>query len=352
MIETFVMTTSSSAIRTIKQLMMAEVPRLDFSRFSQGTKQEKEEFGEALTKALIEHGFVKLVNHGIADEAVVNLLEQSRKFFNLPTPALQRIACVPGPNPQRGWCGQGTELVSKTRKENYAGHDDVTKLMDAREHFDAGPLDDAQFPNLWPDENDLPGFRETIANHYQICKKVANQLMAAVEIGMGLSAGVLVDRCRQEASEISLNRYPQIASETLAEGHTKRIWPNTDYGVITLLFQDGVGGLELEDRTRPGEFLPVTPTAPGGRAEMVVNASDTFERWTNGVVRAGLHRVTLPCDEKRAVVPERYSCAFFQKASRETSAGPLPQFVTEDNPARYDEITALQFQQRRNRLHY
>lgn len=56
--------------------MMAEVPRLDFSRFSQGTKQEKEEFGEALTKALIEHGFVKLVNHGIADEAVVNLLEQ------------------------------------------------------------------------------------------------------------------------------------------------------------------------------------------------------------------------------------------------------------------------------------
>ncbi|QBZ53675.1 hypothetical protein PoMZ_09363, partial [Pyricularia oryzae] len=279
-IETFVMTASSSAIRTIKQLMMAEVPKLDFSRFSQGTKQEKEEFGEALTKALIEHGFVKL------------------------------------------------------------------------EHFDAGPLDDAQFPNLWPDENDLPGFRETIANHYQICKKVAHQLMAAVEIGMGLSAGVLVDRCRQEASEISLNRYPQIATETLAEGHTKRIWPHTDYGVITLLFQDGVGGLELEDRTRPGEFLPVTPTAPGGRAEMVVNASDTFERWTNGVVRAGLHRVTLPCDEKRAVVPERYSCAFFQKASRETSAGPLPHFVTEDNPARYDEITALQFQQRRNRLHY
>lgn len=56
--------------------MMAEVPKLDFSRFSQGTKKEKEEFGEALTKALIEHGFVKLVNHGIADEAVVNLLEQ------------------------------------------------------------------------------------------------------------------------------------------------------------------------------------------------------------------------------------------------------------------------------------
>ncbi|TLS25368.1 hypothetical protein PpBr36_06901, partial [Pyricularia pennisetigena] len=342
----------SSAAWSMKPVTMANVSRLDFAQFSLGTKQEKEEFGRTLTKALIECGFVKLINHGIADEAVAHLLDQSRRLFYLPTPVLQKIACVPGPNPQRGWCGQGTELVSKTRKENYAGHDDVSKLMDAREHFDAGPLDDSQFPNLWPDEDDVPGFQETIAKHYRACQKVARQLMAALEIGMGLSPGVLVDRCRQEASEISLNRYPQIATETLAEGRTKRIWPHTDYGVITLLFQGGVGGLELEDRTRPGEFLPVAPTPPGQKAEMVVNASDTFERWTNGVVRAGLHRVALPYDERRAVVPERYSCAFFQKASRETSAGPLPQFVTEENPARYDEITALQFQQRRNRLHY
>lgn len=198
----------------------------------------------------------------------------------------------------------------------------------------------------------MPGFREKVVAHYETCREVAFQLMTALELGLDLSPGLLVDRCRKDGSEICLNRYRAIESKTLAEGFTKRIWPHTDYGIITLLFQDGVGGLELEDRRKPGTFLPVPPTPPGEPIEMVVNASDTFERWTNGVIKAGLHRVTMPFDEMTAMVPERYSCAFFAKASRETSAGPLPQFVTEDRPAMYDEITALEFQQRRNQLLY
>lgn len=59
---------------------MAEVPRLDFAKFSQGTKQDKEQFGQALTNAFIEYGFAKLINHGIADKAVAHLLEQVKNM--------------------------------------------------------------------------------------------------------------------------------------------------------------------------------------------------------------------------------------------------------------------------------
>jgi isopenicillin N synthase-like dioxygenase len=177
--------------------------------------------------------------------------------------------------------------------------------------------------------------------------------MAAVEVGLGLAPGVLVDRCRRDASEIRLNRYPSIPREHLADGNVKRTWPHTDFGIITLLFQDGIGGLELEDRARPGKFTAITPVQPGQPSEMIVNVSDTFERWTNGVIKPGLHQVSPPPgSENEPVLPERYSCVFFAKASRDTSAGPLPHFITEDNPAHYDEITALEFQQRRTELLY
>lgn len=283
-----------------------------------------------------------------------DFLTQSKKFFALPAEIKNEIVCARGPHPQRGWSCVGSEQTSKLRKENIEGRDDVDKLTDEREHFDAGPLDDSLYSNLWPDSKALPGFRESITSHYQSCQKTSLQIIAAIEVGLDLPEGSLVDRCRQDASEIRLNHYPPVSLDRLADGRVKRTWPHTDFGIITLLFQDDVGGLELEDRSHPGTFVPVLPTLPGAKSEMVVNISDTFQRWTNGVIKAGIHQVSPPPAYKlksdttngNGILPERHSCVFFAKASRDTSAGPLSQFVSEDYPAQYDEITALEFQQR------
>lgn len=224
-------------------------------------------------------------------------------------------------------------------------------LQRSQEHFDAGPLDDAQYPNLWPREDALPGFRSFMESTYEELQGISLLIVAAIEAGLSLEPGALVGRCCPAASEIRINRYPPVSMERLADGRVKRTWPHTDFGIITLLFQDYVGGLELEDRAQPGTFVPVAPVkvGPGQKSEMVVNISDTFQRWSNGVIKAGLHQVSAPPAYKAAadgILPERHSCVFFFKASRNTSAGPLPEFVTADNPAQYDEITALEYQQR------
>ena len=47
---------------------------------------------------------------------------------------------------------------------------------------------------------------------------------------------------------------------------------------------------------------------------MIVNASDTLQLWTDNLLRAGVHQVTVPRDVKHrddAMVPERFSMAFF-----------------------------------------
>lgn len=224
-----------------------------------------------------------------------------------------------------------------------------------QEHFDCGPPNDKEYPNLWPPEDALPGFRHFIETTYDQLQDHSLKIISAMEVGLDLEAGTLVDRCRPAHSELRLNHYPPTPLARLAGGCVKRTWPHTDFGIITLLFQDHCGGLELEDRTQPGTFVPVLPTGPGQQSEMVVNISDTMQRWTNSVMPAGVHQVAPPPAWKASeegILPERHSCVFFFKASRNTSAGPLPQFIDEKHPAQYDEITALQYQQRKTQELY
>ena len=167
--------------------------------------------------------------------------------------------------------------------------------------------------------------------------------MRACEVGFGMPEGSLVERCQPPASELRLLYYPQVSIDRLKIGTIKRAWPHTDFGIITLLFQDSLGGLECENRCNPFTFAPVVPADDN---EMIVNTSDTFTRWTNASVTAGVHQVNVPqsmVSVTEGCIPERYSSVFFFKAHRETSVGPIDHFVTEKRPAVYPDITALQF---------
>lgn len=182
-------------------------------------------------------------------------------------------------------------------------------------------------------------------------------------MGLELPPGVFANRCKPDASEIRILHYPPVSLKTLNEGNIRRAWPHTDFGIITLLFQDSVGGLELQDRRDPSSFVPVLPAPPGGPSEMVVNISDMLQRWTNNAIKAGVHQVSVPRSFKsrgadgvngltEEVIPVRHSAIFFFKPHRKTSAGPLSEFVREDMPAAYDEITALEYQKRMTQVLY
>ena len=189
-------------------------------------------------------------------------------------------------------------------------------------------------------------------DYYVRMQTTSLQVIRALELGLGLSGGALEQRCEAGASELRLNYYPAISFQRLQQGDTARIWPHTDFGIITLLFQNGTGGLEIEDRTRSDAWMPVMTSST---SELVVNISDTLERWTNGVLKAGLHRVSTPPgpkEDEEGFLKERWSVAYFLKARREVSVGPLPQFVEAGRPAAYRDITALQYQKQRTSLVY
>jgi isopenicillin N synthase-like dioxygenase len=185
---------------------------------------------------------------------------------------------------------------------------------------------------------------------YKQCDEVCLTLVKALEIGFDLESGSLVERCIPSATDLRLTHYPPLPIEKIKSGHTNRIAPHSDYGIVTLLFQDSTGGLEIEDKSNPGAFLAVPPT---DKTEMIVNVGDTLQRWTNGKLFGCVHRVTIPesmKNDESGVLPERFSMAYLFKAQRDVSVGPLSKFVTSDNPAKYPDINALQYQSLRNNI--
>lgn len=202
---------------------------------------------------------------------------------------------------------------------------------------------DKEYSNRWPQEEQLPGFRSFMEKHYDSCNYISVALLEAIELSLGLEIGSLSTKCSGGASEMRLNHYPPIKVGQMKQGKISRIWPHTDLGVLTLLFQDTVGGLEIEDRKDKGNFAPV----PRERwNEMLVNVSETLERWTNGVLPAGVHQVTVPPklkDDNEAVIPARYSNAFFVKADREADVGALSHFVAAGQEPKYKSMTALDY---------
>lgn len=182
-------------------------------------------------------------------------------------------------------------------------------------------------------------------------ENVAAQILEALETALSVPPRTFNRLITHEAnaSELRLNHYPAIDVAELKKGDVSRIWPHFDLGVITLLFQDRTSGLEFEDRKHrgAGRFVRVESDDP---RELIVNVSETLQRWTNGRLPAGLHRVGLPPEldgGEKEVLAERFSVPYFCKADRAATVGCLEPFVEPGAKAAYEDMTAIEYHQQR-----
>jgi isopenicillin N synthase-like dioxygenase len=144
--------------------------------------------------------------------------------------------------------------------------------------------------------------------------------------------------------QLRLLHYPPVPASVLTSGRATRIAAHSDFGTLTLLFQDAVGGLQVEDPQNPGSFAYVA-SVPG---TVIVNVGDLMERWSNGRWRSTVHRVVAPPgDGAEGECPARYSVPFFATADPETVVEALPGCWGERNPKRFEAITAWGYLQMR-----
>ncbi|CAG8980141.1 hypothetical protein HYALB_00011674 [Hymenoscyphus albidus] len=330
--------------------MAVQLELLDMSVFKTGSEDERRSFGDKFLKSLKDHGFAKIVNHPISKDKIGNIFQQARSFFSLPLEIKGGVADDPNTAFQRGWSHVGAEKTWGLHGERLGFGDQNSS--DSKENFDHGAPDDTQFPNKWPSDKILPGYRQKLEEFYNDSALASKTLLEVLATALNMPSSSFTSRVAlNQSSTMRFNHFPEVPLKHFEQGEICRIWPHFDFGTLTLVFRESLGGLEIEDRKNPGSFVPVPCESSD---EMLVTVGETLERWTNKELPAGLHRVTKPhLDEEivNGLVPERYSIAFFCKADRNVSVGPFDEFLV-GRERKFEDITAIQYQETRNRATY
>lgn len=206
----------------------------------------------------------------------------------------------------------GREKVSQGTTKEEVARDREGGGEDLKESFEIGREGEEGHENRWPDRLDKEGaeFRLTMAGFFEQCKEVYALLMRGIAIGMGLHGGFFDEYVRTGDNTLRLLHYPAVSPGGFEGGKRVRAGAHTDYGSVTLLFQDDRGGLQVERPGKEGGWLDVEPR----KGTIVVNAGDLLARWSNDVIRSTKHRVVEPPStgkEQDEGYPPRYSIAYF-----------------------------------------
>lgn len=203
-----------------------------------------------------------------------------------------------------------------------------------------GSAEDFEFPNIWPDPQYLPDFRPIMEKAFLKHHDCLKTVLECIAVGLGVAEDLFVKRHHRQEHEFRLLHYPEAPADLFDEGNGNvRIAEHSDFGTLTFLLQDGVGGLQVEDQQNERVFHPVTSEP----YEVILNVGDCLQRWTGGLLKSANHKVTAPTISKMErssdPIPERFSVAFFGKPDRRESVCVLSELETESS-LHYDDITA------------
>lgn len=149
---------------------------------------------------------------------------------------------------------------------------------------------------------------------------------------MDLGDNFFDDITKKTDPQLRLIHYPSIERKIIEqEGHA-RIIPHTDFGLCTLLFQDDVGGLEV-DPFHTGDFKPAIPK----RGTVLINIADLLQRLTNDRCRSTIHRVVSP-PVAGDILPSRYSIPFFVHPDPDVLIDPIVK--EEGEVKKYEPVNA------------
>ncbi|WP_327683031.1 isopenicillin N synthase family dioxygenase [Streptomyces sp. NBC_00467] len=281
-----------------------QLPVIDLSAADRGP-QARALLHAQLHSAAHDVGFFQLTGHGVTGAERAALNSTMRAFFALPEADRLAIDNVNSPH-FRGYTRIGDERTGGSQ--------------DWRDQLDIGAERPARIPapgepgywwlegpNQWPAA--LPQLRTAALGWIDRLSAVAERLLHELLVSIGAPAD-FYDHLFGDRAHIHLKlvRYPGSA----ADGGGQGVGAHKDYGFLTLLHQDSVGGLQVE--REDGVFHDVPPL-PGA---FVVNLGELLEVATDGYLKATHHRVVSPPG-----ATERYSVPFFYNPRLDARVEPL-----------------------------
>ena len=257
------------------------VPLIDLGPLRDGSAPLQ--VAQALHQASRDIGFIYVTNHGID----LAFLEQARtlalEFFRQPLDDKLRVAISPQ---HRGFL-----RIGAARMEDGARPDlKESFIWGMEDGHGQAPRDHAlRGDNRWP--ADMPALRSAAVRYLAEAEQVARVLLQGFALGLGLERQFFLRASSQPMSRAAFVYYPPQDAQSGADQFG--VAPHTDFGVLTVLCQDSVGGLQVQHAD--GTWFEAPPI-PGA---LVINVGDLLARWTNGVYRSTPHRVVNTSGRER-----------------------------------------------------
>ena len=298
--------------------MSPAIPLVDLRPLAEGEAGQARVAAE-IGRACRDIGFFAVTQAPVPAGLGEAVFAAAAAFFALPAEQKGKVS-IRRSGHNRGYVGLAVEAL------------DPARGPDNKEAFNIGldlAPDDPEVlagkpfrgPNLWPD---LPGFRDTLLAYYAAMLDLGVTLHRAIARDLGLAPDAFDDKFRRPLATLRLLHYPAAPA---AGGRPLGAGTHTDYGNLTLLATDGVGGLEVQ--ARDGAWIAVPPM-PGA---LVCNVGDCLARWTNDVYASTPHRVVSPTGR------ERSSVAFFLDADPDAVVAALPGCVAAGCAPLYTPVT-------------
>lgn len=294
------------------------IPLIDFSKLTSPDKAVRTQEIQFLDTACREIGFFYLINTDIDTVLIKRIMGAAKRFFDAPLEEKLKIDIKNSLN-HRGYGAVGEEQLDEVNKADWKETFDMALDLPA-DH----PLA-AKYPKMYgPNQNPSdPVVLETLHDYYVTAFSVAQHLLMAMAEALNLESDFFSKCFKDHVTVLRMIHYPPRPSDD----HDNGAGAHTDYGCVTLLLQDDIGGLEVKHRN--GEWLQATPM----EGALVVNIGDLMQRWTNDEYISTAHRVRASQAEVH-----RYSFPFFVEPDYETTVACVPTCQSADKPAKYEPI--------------
>ena len=266
-----------------------QIPKIDISEI------EYKEFSRTLLQdffsAYNEYGFGYIINHGIEKTLIEQLFQVSKQFHSQPLSEKMRVALD---HNHRGYIAINTSTDVNSKLADVKKPNQSESFMMMRE--DKSELPDVYLsgPNQWPK---LENFKEVLEKYTCNMTKLGRNLMRLALLSSGVKDLSVMQSLDTPTIWLRLLHYPPISKNSPSDLYGSA--PHTDFGCLTILAQDEIGGLQVQ--TREGKWIDV----PKLEGSFVVNVGDMLSRYTNGLLRSTPHRVINKSEK------ERFSCPFF-----------------------------------------
>ena len=272
------------------------IPNIDLSEIISNdlNSDTAKQIAKSIKEASEDIGFFTVTNHGIPISKIENLLKISKKFFYLPEEDKLKIAPKKW-NPNTNTVYRGYFPSSVNGKEGLDIGDPLLKQDMAdllkKEKFEVNH--DMTFLD--------PSWQATINNYFDDLHDLGMIIFKTIisSFSSNLSIADQAFQRPKTLSTLRFNYYPkqdkpvEVSSQ---DGVALGCETHVDSGIMTILYQDKKGGLQVQNR-RSLEWHDV----PHDPSAFVINTGLALEYLTNGRMKATNHRVLFNQEERISI---------------------------------------------------